>query len=72
MFSADVFPAKHVFPPKNGPVPSRPVNGYADPQRMIPREDGSRKAFRDEVSHPSALMAPSESIRPSWQDFGGE
>ena len=23
MFSAEVFPAKHVFPPKNGPVPSR-------------------------------------------------
>ena len=30
MFSADVFPAKQAFPPKNGPVPSRPVNGYPD------------------------------------------
>jgi len=28
MFSADDFLAKHGFPPKNGPVPSRPVNGY--------------------------------------------
>ena len=28
MFSADVFLANHVFLPKNGPVPSRLVNGY--------------------------------------------
>ena len=27
MFSADVFHAKHVFRPKNGPVPSRPLRG---------------------------------------------
>ena len=28
MFSADVFFAKHDFPPKNGPVPIQAVNGY--------------------------------------------
>jgi hypothetical protein len=28
MFSAKVFLAKHDFSPKNGPVPSQPVNGY--------------------------------------------
>jgi hypothetical protein len=28
MFSADVFLVEHDFPPKNGPVPSQPVNGY--------------------------------------------
>ena len=28
MFSADVFCAKHDFPPKNGPVPIQAVNGY--------------------------------------------
>ena len=28
MFSAYDFLAKQVFPPKNGPVPSRPVNAY--------------------------------------------
>ncbi|MCD4726340.1 MAG: hypothetical protein K8R46_01665 [Pirellulales bacterium] len=30
MFSAGVFLAKHVFRPKNGPVPSQPMNGYVD------------------------------------------
>ena len=29
MFSANRLPAKCVFLPKNGPVPSQPVNGYA-------------------------------------------
>jgi hypothetical protein len=28
MFSADVFLVECDFPPKNGPVPSQPVNGY--------------------------------------------
>ena len=28
MFSADAFLAKHVFPPKNGPVPNQPLNGH--------------------------------------------
>jgi hypothetical protein len=28
MFSANVFLVEHDFPPKNGPVPSQPVNGY--------------------------------------------
>jgi hypothetical protein len=28
MFSANVFLAEYDFPPKNGPVPSQPVNGY--------------------------------------------
>jgi hypothetical protein len=28
MFSANVFLVEYVFPPKNGPVPSQPVNGY--------------------------------------------
>jgi hypothetical protein len=28
MFSADVLLVEHDFPPKNGPVPSQPVNGY--------------------------------------------
>ena len=28
MFSAGAFLAKHVFPPKNGPVPDQPVKGY--------------------------------------------
>jgi hypothetical protein len=31
MFSADAFRAKHAFPPENGPVPSRPVNGHILP-----------------------------------------
>ena len=26
MFSADVFPAEHAFPPKNGPVSSQPAS----------------------------------------------
>ncbi len=29
MFSANRLPAKYVFRPKNGPVPSQPVNAYA-------------------------------------------
>ena len=29
MFSAFVFPGNNDFWPKNGPVPGRPVNGYA-------------------------------------------
>jgi hypothetical protein len=28
MFSADVFLVECDFPPKNGPVPSQPMNGY--------------------------------------------
>jgi hypothetical protein len=28
MFSAGTFLAKHIFPPKNGPVPSQPASGY--------------------------------------------
>ena len=35
MFSADVFCAKHDFPPKNGPVPSRPVNVYHEPSQPV-------------------------------------
>jgi hypothetical protein len=43
MFSVDVIPAKHVLPPKNGPVPDWPVNSLHlthDDQRM-----SSRKTF---------------------------
>jgi hypothetical protein len=36
MFSADAVLAKYVFPPKNGPVPSRPVNAYPRSYSIIP------------------------------------
>ena len=35
MFSADVFCAKHDFPPKNGPVPIQAVNGCSDVVKTV-------------------------------------
>ncbi|MCD4726061.1 MAG: hypothetical protein K8R46_00225, partial [Pirellulales bacterium] len=34
-FSANGSSAKHVFSPKNGPVPGWPVNSYTDSSRFV-------------------------------------
>ena len=57
MFSADVFCAKHDFPPKNGPVPIHAV-GYS----IMLKHNLQRAAFR---LSPSALRFSFRS--PAWR-----
>jgi acylphosphatase len=35
MFSANVFLVEYDFPPKNGPVPSQPMNGYQNRNQQL-------------------------------------
>ena len=59
MFSANRLPAKYVFRPKNGPVPSQPVNAYI---------------INTQLSlYPSHILDLAVSSRPKFNlDLGGK
>ena len=57
MFSASDLLAKHVFPPKDGPVPSRPVNDYTFSGYSI--------------GHSSSHGSPQSGFTRSWRSLKG-
>ncbi len=74
LFSEDVLLTKHVFPPKNGPVPNRPVNGYpidlCATTRATPWGEGPfQNAIRSNgpsSGNPFSILVQCSSLRNKW------
>ena len=70
MFSADIFPAKHDFPPKNGPVPPRATRLYGQGSKWYLMGYGQRVSSNRLGRPPAAGLgghSPAGDRRRPWR-----
>ena len=78
MFSAYGFPAKHILPPKNGPVPGRPVNGYplasglARDRLTARRSPGPKSCWKYDAWRIGSPGGPGSEAEAGWNQLAAD